>query len=60
MPANVVLITTDQQRFDTTGPAAPRWLRTPHLDHLGREGVTFSGAYNYARHRRAWMHCWLT
>ncbi|MDQ3702059.1 MAG: sulfatase-like hydrolase/transferase [Chloroflexota bacterium] len=44
-PPNVVLITTDQQRFDTTGPAAPRWLRTPHLDHLAREGVTFSRAY---------------
>ena len=42
---HVVLITTDQQRFDTTGPAAPRWLRTPHLDHLAREGVSFSRAY---------------
>jgi arylsulfatase len=42
---NVILITTDQQRFDTTGPAAPRFLRTPHLDHLARDGVTFSRAY---------------
>ncbi|CAA9231562.1 MAG: Choline-sulfatase [uncultured Chloroflexi bacterium] len=42
---HVVLITTDQQRFNTTGPAAPPWLRTPHLDHLAREGVSFSRAY---------------
>ncbi len=42
---NIVLITTDQQRFDTTGPAAPPFLRTPHLDHLAREGITFRRAY---------------
>jgi arylsulfatase len=42
---NVVLITTDQQRFDTTSPWAPPWLRTPHLDHLQREGVTFTRGY---------------
>lgn len=42
---NIILITTDQQRFDTVGPAAPRFLRTPHLDHLARDGVTFSRAY---------------
>lgn len=45
-PPNVVLITTDQQRFDTVGPHAPRWMRTPHLDHLAREGVTFGRAYS--------------
>jgi arylsulfatase len=42
---NVILITTDQQRFDTTSPWAPPWLRTPHLDHLQREGVTFTRGY---------------
>jgi arylsulfatase A-like enzyme len=42
---NIILITTDQQRFDTTGPEAPRFLRTPHLDHLARDGATFSRAY---------------
>lgn len=42
---NIVLITTDQQRFDTVGQAAPSFLRTPHLDHLAREGVTFTHAY---------------
>lgn len=43
---NILLITTDQQRFDTTGDAAPSFLRTPHLDVLAREGVTFSRAYS--------------
>ena len=43
---NILLITTDQQRFDTVGPSAPSFLRTPHLDVLAREGVTFSRAYS--------------
>lgn len=42
---NILLITTDQQRYDTTGPAAPSFMRTPHMDHLAREGVSFSRAY---------------
>lgn len=42
---NILLITTDQQRHDTTGPTAPTFLRTPHLDILGREGIRFSAAY---------------
>jgi len=42
---NIVLITTDQQRFDTLAPYAPSFLRTPHLDHLMRDGVVFERAY---------------
>ncbi len=42
---NIVLITTDQQRYDSCGPAAPDFMRTPHFDHLSRLGVTFSRAY---------------
>ncbi|MBD3242513.1 MAG: sulfatase-like hydrolase/transferase [Chitinivibrionales bacterium] len=42
---NIVLITTDQQRFDSCGAAAPPWMRTPHIDALEREGVTFARAY---------------
>lgn len=42
---NILLITTDQQRFDTVGPTSPPFLRTPHVDHLRREGITFSAAY---------------
>jgi arylsulfatase len=42
---NIILITSDQQRYDTVGPAAPPFLRTPHFDLLCREGVRFSRAY---------------
>ena len=42
---NILLITTDQQRHDTVGSLAPSFLRTPHMDHLRREGVEFSSAY---------------
>ncbi|MEQ7006694.1 sulfatase-like hydrolase/transferase [Actinopolymorpha sp. B17G11] len=42
---HILLITTDQQRFDTVGPRSPDFLRTPHLDQLGREGVRFDRAY---------------
>ncbi len=42
---NIILITTDQQRFDTLPPYAPPFMRTPHLDHLARDGVVFDRAY---------------
>ena len=42
---NVLLITTDQQRFDTFGRFKPSFMRTPHLDHLAAESVTFTRAY---------------
>jgi arylsulfatase len=42
---NLLLITTDQQRYDTIRPHAPSFLRTPHLDFLQAEGVTFERAY---------------
>lgn len=42
---NILLITTDQQRYDTTRPGAPSFLRIPHIDQLSREGVAFTSAY---------------
>ena len=42
---NILLITTDQQRFDTCGPSAPSFMRTPHYNNLAKEGITFSRAY---------------
>ena len=42
---NILVITTDQQRFDTVLPWRPPWLRTPHLDDLQRQGVSFTRAY---------------
>lgn len=43
---NILLITTDQQRFDTCGPDAPDVLLTPHLDDLARRGIRYSAAYS--------------
>jgi arylsulfatase A-like enzyme len=41
---NILFVTTDQQRHDAAGDAGPPFLRTPHFDHLCREGVRFMGA----------------
>jgi arylsulfatase A-like enzyme len=37
---NILLITSDQQHFDTLGFANPT-IKTPHLDRLTREGTNF-------------------
>ena len=42
---NILLITTDQQRFDGLGINGNRILRTPNLDHWASRGVNFSRAY---------------
>ncbi len=41
---NILLVTTDQQRYDAAGEAGPSFLRTPHFDLLCREGVRFTQA----------------
>jgi len=41
---NVLLITSDQQHFDTLGVDNPR-INTPNLDRLAHEGVLFDRAY---------------
>ncbi len=43
---NILLITTDQQRYDASGGAGPSFLRTPHYDRLRYEGVTFTSGYS--------------
>lgn len=42
---NILLITTDQQRYDTLGCNGSRQARTPHLDALAARGVRFTSAY---------------
>ena len=42
---NILLITTDQQRFDTIGALGNGFIHTPHLDWLVDEGITFTKAY---------------
>ena len=43
-PPNILLITSDQQHFDTIGATNPH-LQTPALDRLCREGTRFNRAY---------------
>lgn len=42
---NILLITTDQQRWDHLGFQGTPGIRTPHLDRMAREGVHFNRAY---------------
>jgi arylsulfatase len=42
---NIIVITTDQQRYDTLGVTGNAIIRTPNIDALAREGVFFSRAY---------------
>jgi len=42
---NIILFMTDQQRFDTIAALGFDWMRTPNLDRLAREGVSFDQCY---------------
>jgi arylsulfatase len=44
-PPNIILIITDQQRFDTVGALGAPYARTPHLDRLAREGIAFTDCF---------------
>ncbi|MCZ7648825.1 MAG: sulfatase-like hydrolase/transferase [Planctomycetota bacterium] len=41
---NILLITSDQQHWDTIGLTNPR-IKTPNLDRLAREGTRFTRSY---------------
>lgn len=45
---NILLITTDQQRFDTLHCAGNPYIRTPHLNWLADSGIRFSRCYSDA------------
>jgi arylsulfatase A-like enzyme len=42
---NLVLILTDDQRYDTLHAAGNRLIRTPNLDRLSEDGVTFRNSF---------------
>ena len=42
---NIILFMTDQQRRDTVGWLGYPHMRTPHVDRLIREGVSFDHCY---------------
>ncbi|MBP6506908.1 MAG: sulfatase-like hydrolase/transferase [Opitutaceae bacterium] len=46
MKPNILLITTDQQRWDTLGINGNRVIQTAHLDHLAATGTNFTRAYS--------------
>ncbi len=43
---NILLITTDQQRFDTINALGNKHIFTPHLNWLVDQGVTFTRCYS--------------
>ncbi len=44
-PLNVLFLLTDDQRFDMFGAGGNRIIRTPHMDRLAGEGVSFANNY---------------
>jgi arylsulfatase len=42
---NVLLITTDQQRYDALGANGNAMLKTPNIDALARDGVRFESCF---------------
>lgn len=43
-PPNILVLFTDQQRFDALGAVQP-WLQTPNMDRLAAGGVRFARTY---------------
>ena len=43
---NILLITTDQQRYDTIGAMGYDFMETPNLDRLAAEGCCYPNAYS--------------
>ncbi|MEM7624171.1 MAG: sulfatase-like hydrolase/transferase [Planctomycetota bacterium] len=44
-PNNILLVVTDQQRFDTIAALGNKIIRTPALDALAEQGAAFTHAY---------------
>lgn len=44
-PRNVILLVTDDQRYDALGCMGNTIIRTPHLDRLAAEGTLFPNAF---------------
>jgi arylsulfatase len=41
---NIIVITTDQQRYDSIRLHGSNFMNTPNMDRLGQEGVSFCRA----------------
>jgi N-acetylglucosamine-6-sulfatase len=42
---NILFILTDDQRWDALGLAGNKYLKTPNMDRIGKEGVYFKNAF---------------
>ncbi len=42
---NILFMLTDDQRWDAAGIAGHPWLKTPHIDRLGHEGIYFRNSF---------------
>ena len=42
---NIILIITDQQRWDTIGALGSPWMKTPNLDRMAAEGTAFTDCF---------------
>ena len=45
MPKDILVLMTDQHRFDWVGANGAKYVRTPTLDSLAAEGARFTGCY---------------
>lgn len=44
-PPNIILIVTDQQRYDTIRALGADWMETPNYDRMVKEGVSFTNCH---------------
>ena len=42
---HIILIMTDQQRWDSTGASGAHWMKTPNIDRIASEGINFRSCF---------------
>lgn len=57
---HLLLITTDEQRYDTYGSQPSEWPTTPNLARLREEGVTLENAYSNCPVCMPCRYSWMT
>lgn len=57
---NILWICTDQQRFDTLGCYGNKFVKTPNIDKLAKEGVLFENAFSQSPVCTPSRGCFLT
>ncbi len=45
MPPNILLLCSDQQRYDAVGYGPGSWIDTPSLERLAAGGTVFTRAF---------------